>query len=100
MHDDLEIPAFLRRKLGESRPSGNAPSLPTIKPANHEAMRPRRRKRRKSSEQVIALRRLGFPPGAITRLTEEQATIAIRKSAPYKRTRRVVTTDSQSCQLG
>ncbi|KKL54739.1 hypothetical protein LCGC14_2262350 [marine sediment metagenome] len=97
MTDLLDIPPFLRRvgdgtpKLFEPRPGsvwrhGHLqiwPKLTMPKIANH-------RRRRKSSLQVKALKRLGYPSYRISKISEEEAVGIIRRGEPYERKRRKV----------
>ena len=65
---------------------------PRKRPLGTDAPRPtgKRRQRRKSSLQVKALKRLGYPSYRISKISEEEATTIIRRGEPYERKRKKV----------
>ncbi len=83
--DLLAIPPFLKRKPREKGPEASVVEPPAAPTPVETKPKKKRRAKKKTSEQVKGLRKLGYPNAAIAKIAEDEATIIIGKQRKYVR---------------
>ena len=92
MTDLLDIPPFLKRVGDVDTTDGRKALYFDSRPPRivMPKIASQKKRRRKSSIQVLGLKHLDYPSHAISRISEEEAVAIIRRGEPYERKRRKV----------